>query len=111
MLKVARFKPLVRKDENDNDIEERMPEGFQERMKGKGFIVRGWAAQVLILNHEAVYGFVTHCAWNSTLESITAGVPMVAWPLFGEQFYNEKLITEILKVGVAGPGRQHKKGR
>ncbi|XWS68061.1 hypothetical protein CRYUN_Cryun04dG0058100 [Craigia yunnanensis] len=91
---------VVRKVNNE-DEEEWFPEGFEERMEGKGLIIRGWAPQVLILDHEAVGGFMTHCGWNSTLESITAGVPMVTWPLSNEQFYNEKLVTEILRVGVA----------
>ena len=43
---------------------------------------------------------MTHCGWNSTLEGITAGVPMVTWPVFAEQFFNEKLVIEILKVGI-----------
>ena len=55
---------------------------------------------MLILDHEAVGGFVTHCGWNSTLEGVTAGVPMVTWPLSAEQFYNEKLVTRVLKIGV-----------
>ncbi|XWS68060.1 hypothetical protein CRYUN_Cryun04dG0058000 [Craigia yunnanensis] len=91
---------VVRKVNNE-DKEEWLPEGFEERMEGKGLIIRGWAPQVLILDHEAVGGFMTHLGWNSTLESITAGVPMVTWPLSNEQFYNEKLVTEILRVGVA----------
>jgi len=53
---------------------------------GKGLIIRGWAPQVLILDHEAVGGFVTHCGWNSALEGISAGLPMVTWPVFAEQF-------------------------
>ncbi|XVF41554.1 hypothetical protein PTKIN_Ptkin01aG0288800 [Pterospermum kingtungense] len=85
---------------NDEDKEDWLPEGFEERMEGKGLIVRGWAPQVLILDHEAVGGFMTHCGWNSTIESITAGVPMVTWPQCAEQFYNEKLVTEVLKIGV-----------
>jgi len=78
-----------------------LPEGFEERTKEKGLIIRGWAPQVLILDHMAVGGFLTHCGWNSLLEGVAAGVPMVTWPLFAEQFYNEKLVTEILKIGVA----------
>lgn len=82
-------------DEN----EEWLPEGFEKR--AKGLIIRGWAPQVMILDHEAVGGFVTHCGWNSTLEGVCAGVPMVTWPIFAEQFYNEKLVTQVLKIGVA----------
>ncbi|XP_028781160.1 scopoletin glucosyltransferase-like [Neltuma alba] len=78
-----------------------LPEGFEKRMEGKGLIIRGWAPQVLILDHESTGGFVTHCGWNSTLEGVSAGVPMVTWPVSAEQFYNEKLITEVLRIGVA----------
>ncbi|KAL5562474.1 hypothetical protein UlMin_032221 [Ulmus minor] len=80
--------------------EEWLPEGFEKRMEGKGLIIRGWAPQLVILEHEAIGGFVTHCGWNSTLEGITAGVPMVTWPVAADQFYNEKLATQILKIGV-----------
>jgi len=93
---------VVRKGKNveKKDREDWVPKGFEKRMEGKGLIIKGWAPQVLILDHEAVGGFVTHCGWNSTLEGITAGVPMVTWPVFAEQFYNEKLVTQVLKVGV-----------
>ncbi|XP_002518722.4 uncharacterized protein LOC8288161 [Ricinus communis] len=87
------------KKSQEEDDEEWLPKGFEERMEGKGMIIRGWAPQVLILDHEAIGGFVTHCGWNSTLEGITAGKPMVTWPISAEQFYNEKLVTEILKIG------------
>ncbi|XP_074287203.1 UDP-glucose flavonoid 3-O-glucosyltransferase 7-like [Silene latifolia] len=72
----------------------------EERIQSRGIIIRGWAPQVLILEHRAVGGFVTHCGWNSILEGISAGIPMVTWPVFAEQFYNEKLVTDILKIGV-----------
>ncbi|XWS39923.1 hypothetical protein CRYUN_Cryun18bG0096500 [Craigia yunnanensis] len=92
---------VVRKQKNNEEEEDWLPEGFEKRMEGKGLIIRGWAPQVLILDHEVVGGFVTHCGWNSTLEGASAGVPMVTWPVSAEQFYNEKLVTQVLKIGVA----------
>jgi hypothetical protein len=87
---------VVRKGKNEEKKDREdwgVPKGFEKRMEGKGVIINGWAPQVLTLDHEAVGGFVTHCGWNSTLEGITAGVPMVTWPVFAELFYNEKLCT------------------
>eukprot|EP00258_Populus_trichocarpa_P007981 XP_002313131.3 scopoletin glucosyltransferase [Populus trichocarpa] len=89
-----------RNKNSEEDKEDWLPEGFEERMGDKGLIIRGWAPQVLILDHEAIGGFVTHCGWNSTVEGIAAGVPMATCPLSAEQFYNEKLVTQILKIGI-----------
>ncbi|KAK2380631.1 scopoletin glucosyltransferase [Trifolium repens] len=86
---------VVPKSDEDWKLEE-----FEKRMEGKGLIIRGWAPQVLILEHEAIAAFVTHCGWNSILEGVAAGVPMVTWPIAAEQFYNEKLVNEVLKIGV-----------
>ncbi|GAV88877.1 UDPGT domain-containing protein, partial [Cephalotus follicularis] len=89
-------------DDNDLQKEEWLPEGFEckARESSKGLIIRGWAPQILILEHPAIGGFLTHCGWNSILEGVSAGVPMVTWPIFAEQFYNEKLVTQVLKFGV-----------
>ncbi|KAG6710188.1 hypothetical protein I3843_06G162700 [Carya illinoinensis] len=92
---------VVKKGMNSGGKEEWLPEGFEKRMQDKGLIIRDWAPQVSILDHEAVGGFVTHCGWNSTLEGVAAGVTMVTWPVSAEQFYNEKLVTQVLKIGVA----------
>ena len=91
---------VVKKEKNDEGNEEWLPEGFERRVEGKGLIIRGWAPQIAILDHEAVGGFVTHCGWNSTLEGVSAGVPMVTWPVSAEQFFNEKLVNHILRIGV-----------
>jgi UDP:flavonoid glycosyltransferase YjiC (YdhE family) len=89
-----------------DDWSEWMPEGFAGLTAptgniDRGFLVRGWAPQTLILNHPAIGGFVTHCGWNSVLEAVSAGVPMVTWPRYSDQFHNEKLVVEVLKVGVS----------
>ncbi|KAM3743258.1 hypothetical protein ACB098_07G130800 [Castanea mollissima] len=91
---------VVRKGKNEKEEEDWLPKGFEKRMDSKGLIVRGWAPQMLILDHEAVGGFVTNCGWNSILEGVSARVPMVTWPMGAEQFYNEKLVTHVLKIGV-----------
>ncbi|XP_076940662.1 scopoletin glucosyltransferase-like [Bidens hawaiensis] len=86
-----------------NDEETLIPEGFEARIaaKEKGLIIKGWAPQMLILDHESVGGFMTHCGWNSVLEGVLGGVVMVAWPVMAEQFYNAKLVTDVLRIGVS----------
>ncbi|KAK8939116.1 Hydroquinone glucosyltransferase [Platanthera zijinensis] len=77
-----------------------LPPGFVERTKDTGMIVHSWAQQEKILAHEAIGGFLSHCGWNSTLESMVNGVPMIAWPLYSEQPMNAVLLVEGLKVAL-----------
>ncbi|KAI3983297.1 hypothetical protein MKX01_013364 [Papaver californicum] len=90
---------VIRTTQN-SDEKSFLPECFEEKMKGKGLIIREWAPQVLILDHPSIGGFMTHCGWNSTLEGVSAGVPMITWPLFAEQLHNENLVTRVLKTGI-----------
>nr|GMD39814.1 zeatin O-glucosyltransferase-like [Ipomoea batatas] len=79
---------------------DQLPEGYEERVRGRGIIVRDWAPQLDILAHPATGGFVTHCGWNSCMESMSMGVPMVAWPMHSDQPRNSVLVTKFLGIGV-----------
>jgi hypothetical protein len=78
-----------------------LPEGFGERTRERGLIIWGWAPQLLILSHPSVGAFLSHCGWNSTLESVSAGVPMITWPMMGDQSYNSKLLVERLGMAIS----------
>ncbi|KAM0935726.1 putative hexosyltransferase [Dioscorea sansibarensis] len=77
---------------------------LSRRAGDRGLVVEGWAPQLLILSHESTGGFISHCGWNSTVEAIGLGLPMLTWPVHGDQVYNAKLVTSRLKTGypVAG---------
>ncbi|XP_034896620.1 UDP-glycosyltransferase 71K1-like isoform X2 [Populus alba] len=77
---------------NPEDV---LPEGFLERIEGRG-IMCGWAPQVEVLAHKAIGGFVSHCGWNSILESLWYGVPIVTFPIYAEQQLNAfRMVREL----------------
>uniref|UniRef100_A0A1J3CQ36 Glycosyltransferase n=1 Tax=Noccaea caerulescens TaxID=107243 RepID=A0A1J3CQ36_NOCCA len=84
------------------DLKEYLPEGFEERIKRstRGVIVKKWAPQVDILSHKATCVFLSHCGWNSILESLSHGVPLLGWPMAGEQFFNSMLVEKHIGVSV-----------
>ncbi|CAK9218020.1 unnamed protein product [Sphagnum troendelagicum] len=82
------------------DVAKLLPEGFIERTKHRGLVYSSWAPQLQILVHPAVKGFLTHCGWNSIMEGIAMGVPMIAWPNYGEQMMNCRLCVDILNIAI-----------
>ncbi|CAD6266507.1 unnamed protein product [Miscanthus lutarioriparius] len=86
---------------SDGDLAELLPPGFSEKTKGRGLVWPKWAPQKEILAHAAVGGFVTHCGWNSVLESLWFGVPMLTWPWAAEQHYNAFTLVSGMGVAVA----------
>uniref|UniRef100_F6HKD6 Glycosyltransferase n=1 Tax=Vitis vinifera TaxID=29760 RepID=F6HKD6_VITVI len=93
---------VIRGGEKSKELERWiLEEGFEERTEGRGLLIRGWAPQMLILSHPSIGVFLTHCGWNSTLEGVCTGVPILTCPLFAEQFINEKLVVQILGIGVS----------
>lgn len=86
-------------DAEPTKFEEILPEGFLERTQTRG-LVCGWAPQVDILAHTATGAFVSHCGWNSTVESLWHGVPIVTWPLYAEQQINAFQLVRDLEMAV-----------
>jgi len=74
----------------------------------KGYLIWDWAPQLLILEHPAVGVMVTHCGMNTIIETVDAGLPMVTWPLFSEQFFNERLLVDVLKIAVSVGAKEWK---
>nr|GME09275.1 beta-D-glucosyl crocetin beta-1,6-glucosyltransferase-like [Ipomoea batatas] len=79
----------------ETPLVEALPKGFLERVKGRGIIVEKWAPQIKILCHPSVGGFVMQCGWNSFLESIHFGVPIIAIPMHSEQFISARMAVEL----------------
>ena len=82
-----------------SNLEEVLPVGFLERTREIGMIC-GWAPQVEVLAHRAIGGFVSHCGWNSILESLWHGVPIAAWPVYAEQQINAFQMVRDLGLAV-----------
>ncbi|KAL2233479.1 UDP-glycosyltransferase 89A2 [Sesamum indicum] len=77
-----------------------VPDGFEGRVMDRGFVIKGWAPQTLILSHQAVCGFLSHCGWNSVLEATAAGVMILGWPMEADQFLNAKLLVDYKGAAV-----------
>ncbi|XP_065869667.1 7-deoxyloganetic acid glucosyltransferase-like [Euphorbia lathyris] len=85
-------------DENGNVLEN-IPTELEVGLKERGYVV-SWAPQEEVLGHKAIGGFWTHSGWNSTLESIVAGVPMLCLPYYADQQVNSRFVSEVWKMGL-----------
>ena len=81
--------------------ETKLPKDFAKKSE-KGLVVT-WCSQLKVLAHKAVGCFVTHCGWNSTLETLSLGVPTIAVPQWSDQITNAKFIVDVWKVGIRVP--------
>ncbi|KAJ7974123.1 Glycosyltransferase [Quillaja saponaria] len=91
---------LALSTQHEPDLDSLLPDGFLDRTKERGLVVKSWAPQIAVLSHDSVGGFVTHCGWNSVLEALCAGVPMIAWPLYAEQRSNRVVLVEEIKIAL-----------
>ncbi|KAJ9540975.1 hypothetical protein OSB04_027481 [Centaurea solstitialis] len=88
---------VVRKNDDETNV---VMKELEERVGERGMIAREWVDQMEILKHESVKGFVSHCGWNSVLESICWKVPILAWPMMAEQHLNARMVVEEIKIGL-----------
>ncbi|KAJ8768900.1 hypothetical protein K2173_023895 [Erythroxylum novogranatense] len=76
-----------------------LPDEFLKKVGDKAKIVQ-WCPQEKVLAHSSVSCFVTHCGWNSSMEALALGVPVVAFPQWGDQVTDAKYLVDVFEVGV-----------
>ncbi|XLT56935.1 hypothetical protein HN873_049539 [Arachis hypogaea] len=85
----------------------KLPKDFAKKSE-KGLVVT-WCSQLKVLAHQSVACFVTHCGWNSTLETLSLGVPTIVVPQWSDQITNAKYMVDVWKVGIRVPNDEKKK--
>ncbi|CAI9763472.1 unnamed protein product [Fraxinus pennsylvanica] len=96
------FWALRKPSRSDDSNSVVLPNGFEERVKGRGTVWKSWAPQLKILSHESVGAFLTHCGWSSFIEGLTFGHPLIALPFLVDQGLNARIIADK-QVGIEIP--------
>ncbi|CAM0873231.1 unnamed protein product [Alopecurus aequalis] len=86
--------------ESDESRHDTLSSEFRTETKGAGLVITGWAPQLEILAHGATAAFMSHCGWNSTLESLSHGKPILAWPMHSDQPWDAELLCKYLRVAL-----------
>ncbi|GAB2242571.1 hypothetical protein Droror1_Dr00019346 [Drosera rotundifolia] len=96
------IRPPIGFDPDGEFKDEWLPKGFEDRVwkTTRGMLIKKWAPQMEILSHTSTSAFLSHCGWNSILESLSQGVPIIGWPLGAEQAYNSKMLEDEMGVSV-----------
>lgn len=98
-LSKVSFVWVLRADIVSSEDPNPLPEGFREEISDRSMIIP-WCCQIQVLAHPSIGGFLTHCGWNSVIESMWAEVPMLCCPLYTDQFTNRKLVVDDWKIGI-----------
>ncbi|XP_009790173.1 gallate 1-beta-glucosyltransferase 84A23-like [Nicotiana sylvestris] len=77
----------------------KLPDGFLDKAGDRAKIVQ-WCPQEQVLAHPSLACFLTHCGWNSTMESLAIGTPIIAFPQWGDQVLDAKYLVDVFKVGI-----------
>ncbi|BFG35943.1 hypothetical protein CerSpe_222170 [Prunus speciosa] len=99
LLSKVNFIWVLRPNTTSYDETYILPVGFENEIKDRGLMVP-WCSQIEVLSHPATGGFLTHCGWNSILESMWCGVPILCFPLWTDQVTNRKLVVDDWGIGL-----------
>ncbi|EOA29191.1 hypothetical protein CARUB_v10025463mg [Capsella rubella] len=90
---------VLRPDIVGSDVPDFLPNGFVDQAQDRGLVVQ-WCCQMEVISNPAVGGFFTHCGWNSILESVWCGLPLLCYPLLTDQFTNRKIVVDDWRIGI-----------
>ncbi|GLJ07452.1 hypothetical protein SUGI_0067430 [Cryptomeria japonica] len=89
---------VIRPPKGHQDLNPLLPAGFVERIENRGLVVE-WCVQLEVLSHPSVGVFMSHCGWNSTLDALSSGVPMLTLEIWADQPSNAKCVADVWKTG------------